>query len=134
MKMKLTTWILLVLCLAISAGAAAQVPNAADINVMAVYKASVGVTDSIPDNLVNYNITSPATIAAMIGGIENDTLRDCVGYDAKNNAYLYVKFINGTRKVYHLYLNWMHFSKMDDRDHCYYITPASQALFKSNAQ
>lgn len=112
----------------------AQVPNPADIMHMAVYKASVGITDSIPDNLVNYNINSPAIINGMMTGIESDTLRECNSYDAKNNAYLYVKFQNGSRKVYHVFMNWMHFANKSDRESCFYITPSSQALFKSNAQ
>lgn len=112
----------------------AQVPIPAAVNSMAVYKASVGVTDSIPDGLVNYNITSPVLISSMLTGIESDTLRDCSVYDAKNTGYLYVKFTNGNRKVYNLFINWTHFSGKGDRLNCYYITPPAQVLFKANAQ
>lgn len=134
MKRTFRIWILPVILLCLADLASAQVPNPADITSMALYKASVGVTDSIPDNLVNYNITAPAMISAMITGIESDTLRQCERYEAKNNAYLYVKFLNGSRKVYHIYLNWMHFSKKGDRANCFYINPLTQVLFRQNAQ
>lgn len=112
----------------------AEVPNPATIQAMAIYKATVDTDDDWPDNQVNYNVTDPVVIANMIWGIEADTLRDCSDLQTDNNAYLYIKFTNGTRRVYHLFFRWTHFSAKGDRENCYYVAPSSQALFKAYAQ
>ncbi|MBD3234823.1 MAG: hypothetical protein GF315_13945 [candidate division Zixibacteria bacterium] len=117
-----------------SSNASAEVPDPDTIQAVAVYEASVNTSDELPDSLVNYNVVSPSTIADMFNGIEADTLRDCSGLDAKNNAYIYAKFDNGERQVYHLFLRWSHFSLKGVRGNCYYVSPDAQTLFKDNAQ
>lgn len=112
----------------------AEVPSPDTIQAMAIYEATVDTHDDWPDNLVNYDVTDPILIAEMFSGIEADTLRDCSDLEADNNAYLYVKFDNGTRQVYHLFFRWSHFSAKGDRGNCFYVAAFSRYLFEQYAQ
>ena len=112
----------------------AEVPSPDTIQAMGIYKATVDTDDDWPDNLVNYNVTDSVLIADIISGIEADTLRDCSRLKARNNAYLYIKFKDGTRRVYHLFLHWSHFSAAGQRGTCYYVNSSSQELFRVHAQ
>ena len=112
----------------------AQVPNPAAVEKVAIYKAIVGASDNMADNLVNYNITDKALIQALFTGMESDTLRDCSRMEAKSSAFVYVKLYNGNRQVYHLFQMYSHFSKKDDRANCFYVNPPTRLLFENNAQ
>jgi hypothetical protein len=112
----------------------AQVPDPDTIQAVAVYEVTETSTDTLPDSLVNYNVTDPAVIDGMFSGIEADTVRDCLHLQAKNNAHVYVKFDSGAYRVYHLFLRWSHFSAKGERGFCYYVAQASRDLFLAYAQ
>ena len=125
----------IVLCLTmVSAVGYAQVPDPNDILEMAIYFADTSSTDDLPDSLVNYDITDSGLIASMFGGIEADTLRDCSDLEADTDAFVYVRFNDLTRKVYHLILEWSHFHEKGDEGNCHWVNPVSRSLFEANAQ
>lgn len=126
--------IILLSFIAMTTYISAQVPNPAAIEKVAVYKAIQGASDELPDEQVNYNITDKSLIDSMFTGIESDTLRDCSGMEARTSAFVYVKMLNGTTQVYHLFRMYSHFSKKNDRSNCFYINPPSRTLFETNAQ
>jgi hypothetical protein len=74
----------------------AEVPDPNDVAAIAIYRATVDTRDDWPDSLVNYNVTDANLIAEMLSGIEADVERDCSDLKTKNNAYLYIKFKDGT--------------------------------------
>jgi len=112
----------------------ADVANPDSVVAMAIYRATVDTRDDWPDSMVSYNVTDRDTINAMLTGIEGDTLRDCSDFKADDDAYIYIKYSNQTRRVYHLFLRWTHFSFAGHRENCYYVEPASQELFQRHAQ
>jgi hypothetical protein len=130
----LSTFLILLIFIAMTSSLTSQVPNPAAIEKVAVYKSIQGASDELPDGQVNFNITDKGLIASMFTGIESDTLRDCSLMEAKNSAFVYVKMYNGTTQVYHLFRMYSHFSKKDDRANCFYVTPPARSLFETNAQ
>ncbi|MCK4235947.1 MAG: hypothetical protein KAX38_02435 [Candidatus Krumholzibacteria bacterium] len=112
----------------------AQVPDPADVMEMAIYRASVNTSYEWPEGMVNFDITDPDTINALLTGIESDTLRNCKLIKADNDAYIYIKFQDGTVSVYHLFFLWSHFAAMQDREHCYYVYSENRERYRRYAQ
>lgn len=108
--------------------------SSANVAAVAIYKATNTSTDSLPDNLVNYNITSPAMIDALFAGIHLEEELDCTGMESKNSAYLYVKLHDGSRKVYHAFLLNSHVALKDRRVPCFWVDDPVQQLITDNAQ
>jgi hypothetical protein len=125
---------LLIMVVAPASTLRAQVPDPDTIQAVAVYQATPATTDTLPDSLVNYNVTDPVVIDGMFSGIEADTVRDCSHLQADNSAYVYVKFDSGAYRVYHLFLRWSHFSARGERAFCYYVAQASRDLFLAYSQ
>ena len=99
---------------------------------MAVYDAKLLANANKPDNTVNYNIVG-GSISTIIGGIDADVVRDCSDMQTINTAYLYVKYMDGTRDVYRIFLKWSHIA-LDSRETCYKINTSSQALIEAAMQ
>ncbi|MDX9905326.1 MAG: hypothetical protein RBS55_01935 [Bacteroidales bacterium] len=118
----------------ITVSSSAQIPEADRVEKLAIYKAVVGASDELPDDSVNYNINNPVTIDSMFSQIDVNVLRDCSKLEADCNGYVYVKFYDGTRQVYHLFATWTHLSMKGSRNICYFVYPAARELFKNNAQ
>src|SRR6266446_5365779 len=74
-----------VLLIAGTTTATAQVPNPDYVQAVAIYRAGVGVSDSLPDNQVNYNVTDQAVVRNLFSGLESDTMRDCRLMQAQNS-------------------------------------------------
>ncbi|MBN1163519.1 MAG: hypothetical protein JXB45_02995 [Candidatus Krumholzibacteriota bacterium] len=131
--LKLALAVSFLLCLVVSVSRA-QVPDPDSIQTVAIYRATVNTSGDWDDIDVNYDITDPDTIRSLFNEIESDTLRDCSGWKTKNSAYVYVKFLDGSRIVYHLFLDWSHFSVFRERENCYYVIPGNRARFRRHAQ
>lgn len=124
---------LLTLSLAPSPAAYAAL-SSATVTALAIYVADVNTSDTLPDALVNYNVTASATIDAVLSGIQFNEILDCSGIEAKSTSYLYVKLADGTRKVYHLFLGDSHLSIRERRDFCFAVDPTAKSLIQSLAQ
>ena len=125
--------VFLLVCFCCGGSIQAQIPKTSQIQAVAIYN-SLTSDDNLPDGSVNYNISNPATIAILFTNIESNVLRDCTNLDSDSNAYVYVKYIDGTRDVYDVFLMWSHIALRDNGDNCYYIESSAQSLFESLAQ
>jgi hypothetical protein len=108
--------------------------NAADIKEIAVYGwDSYYGKDPPPDQLV-FNITNPTTISDMIASIEFSVERSCATLGSSSNAFLYIKYNDGSIEMYDVFGMWSHMSKAGMRGSCYYISQQGRTLFETNAQ
>jgi len=130
------TWLLCgaALLLAMAPAPLQAALSSADVAAVAIYKASNTTTDSLPDNLVNYNITSPDLIDVLFAGIHLEEELDCDDIESKNTAYLYVKLHDGSRKVYHAFLLNSHVALQGRRVPCFWVDESVQQLITDNAQ
>ena len=124
----------LMLLLAATTTAAAQVPNPDYVQAVAIYRVDVGVSDDLPDVQVNYNVTDPAVIAGLFAGIESDTMRDCELLETINSAIVYVKYDDDTREVFWFFLEDTYFSHKGARGRCYYVNPPTRDIVETYAQ
>jgi len=108
--------------------------NSSTVDRMAIYVANTSNRSNLPDSSVNYNITSPATIDAILSGIDFTEQLDCSDVEAKNTSYMYVKLKSGGRKVYHLFHLDSHIAVEGRRDLCFFVSPAARAIIAANAQ
>jgi hypothetical protein len=108
--------------------------SSAEVAAVAIYKAGNTTTDSLPDHLVNYNITSPDMIDVLFAGIHLEEELDCDGIESKNTAYLYVKLHDGSRKIYHAFLLNSHVALQGRRVPCFWVDDPVQQLITDNAQ
>jgi len=108
--------------------------SSANVSALAVYVADTNTSDSLSDAVVNYNITSPALIDAILGGIEFDVLRNCGRIDSKDSTYLYVKLKDGSRRVFSLFLLNTHVSLKSLRVGCHIVSDSARVLIEANAQ
>jgi len=108
-------------------------PDPAQVLALAVYSAVTG-SDSLPDGQVSYNVTDPGVIAQILNGIEWSVPRDCGELETDNTSFMYLKYLDGTRKVYHLFLRNSHVSLAGNRGTCFYVDPSSRTLIEDNTQ
>ncbi len=101
---------------------------------LAIYEANVNTSDELPDDEVVYNVIDPDTINSILAGIELSVERNCLELEAANTSYMYVKFKDGTRKVYHLFLLDSHLALKDQRHTCFFIEESSRSLIISIKQ
>ena len=120
--------VMLIATAAIAAG-----PNPTQVGALAFYSALTG-TDDLPDNQVNYNVIDPILISQILGGVEWSVPRDCDDMEANDDTYMYLQYLDGTRKVYHIFLGNSHISLKDNRSTCFYVDPATQGMIEANAQ
>jgi hypothetical protein len=50
------------------------------------------------------------------------------------DAYVYIKFKDGSIEVYDLFGLWSHISKVGLQGSCYFVSVSGQTLFENNAQ
>lgn len=118
---------------ALAAGADPAGPDPGQVLALAVYSAVTG-SDSLPDGQVSYNVTDPGVIAQILNGIEWSVPRDCGELETDNTTFMYLKYLDGTRKVYHLFLRNSHISLAGNRGTCFYVDPSSRTLIEDNTQ
>lgn len=133
MKFLSTTTVTLNL-LIMAFASSAQVPNPASINKMAVYKASDTEIGALPDSLISYNITDPFLILDIFSGIVRFELLDCSDMKEKTDAFVYLHFVDGTIKVYHLFAQYSHIALKDDRENCFYVNQSARSLLETHAR
>ena len=108
--------------------------NAQDIKEIAIYGQSSDYGWNLhPDKLV-FNVTNPTTIGNMIASIEFSVERNCATLGSSSNAFLYIKYNDGSIEIYDVFGMWSHMSKAGMRGSCYYISQQGRSLFESNAQ
>lgn len=123
----------ILLVLLLSPWAIAAGPDPTTVEALAIYDAKTG-SDSLPDSQVNYNVIDPGLISQILGGIEWSVARDCFDMETINVTYMYMRYLDGTRKVYHLFLHDSHISLKDNRGTCFYVDPATRTLIEDNTQ
>jgi hypothetical protein len=108
--------------------------NTADVKEIAIYGwGSYYGKDLPPDPLV-FNVTNPTTISDMIASIEFSVERNCATLGSSSNAFLYIKYNDGSIEIYDVFGMWSHMSKAGMRGSCYYISEQGRTLFESNTQ
>ena len=108
--------------------------NANDVNEIAIYgRTSYFGKDLQPNQLV-FNVSNPTTISDMIASIEFLVERNCATLGSSSNAFIYIKYNDGSIEIYDVFGMWSHVSKAGMRGSCYYITQQGRTLFESNAQ
>lgn len=117
---------------------AIKITNASELSIdtidaLAIYDANLNTSDNLPENEVIYNVIEFNIINSIIEGID-PTERDCAGMQAKNTTYLYIKFKDGTREVYHLFLLDSHLAIKNQRHTCFFIEKSARSLIISNKQ
>ena len=108
--------------------------HATDVMEIAIYgRTSFFGKDLQPNQLV-FNVSNPTTISDMIASIEFLVERNCATLGSSSNAFIYIKYNDGSIEIYDVFGMWSHVSKAGMRGSCYYITQQGRTLFESNAQ
>jgi len=105
-----------------------------NIQSMAIYGEASGFGIGLQPNQIVFNVTDPSLISNLISSIEFSVERDCSALGAKTNAYVYIKFKDGSIEVYDLFGLWSHISKVGLQGSCYFVSESGQTLFENNAQ
>ncbi len=105
-----------------------------DVKEIAIYGRDSYYGKNLQSDQLVFNITSPTTIGDMIASIEFSVERYCATLGSSSNAFLYIKYNDGSIEIYDVFGLWSHISKAGMRGSCYYISQEGRTLFESNAQ
>ena len=105
-----------------------------NVQAMAIYGETSGFGIGLQPNQIVFNVTDPSLIASLISSIEFSVERDCLGMGSLTDAYVYIKFKDGSMEVYDLFGLWSHISKVGLWASCYFVSEEGQTLFENNAQ
>ena len=108
--------------------------NSTSIQALAIYQANIYTSDEMPDSQITYNVTDPAVIDALFAGIAFSTELDCDLLEADDNTYMYVKFHDGTRKVFDFFFLDSHLALKDRRVPCYWVNDETRKLLATYKQ
>lgn len=135
MDRKLTRVFLLIsLILFLTDNADCLTINSQNVQSMAIYGSSSGFGIGLQPNQIVFNITDPSLISNLISSIEFSVERDCSAMGSITEAYVYIKFKDGSQEVYDLFALWSHISKVGLQGSCYFVSEGGQTLFENNAQ
>jgi len=105
-----------------------------NVQAMAIYGETSGFGIGLQPNQIVFNVTNASLIASLISSVEFSVERDCSGMLSLTDAYVYIKFKDGSIEVYDLFGLWSHISKVGLQGSCYFVSVSGQTLFENNAQ